>query len=171
MDINYTGEVDFNASMNRLLHRAQGELVISLQDYIKVPPEGILGFLEAYKNGAEFMTAPVGHCDTEEYTNPTWDWRKSTDKCNWDGWEIDWGAAPRQALLDIGGFDEELDKGWGFDNLTVGKKAEKAGYSFMCLKDNPALGYNHKRGADHEFADKRDPHLYQNVLRSIEMDQ
>ena len=34
VDINYTGKHDLNASYNRLIKRAKGELIVSLQDYI-----------------------------------------------------------------------------------------------------------------------------------------
>lgn len=168
-EINCTGEPDFNGAMNRLVSRAKGELIVSLQDYIKVPPEGLQSFWDAYKDGGEFMTAPVGQCGTEKYTNPKWDWRKHTDKCEWNGWEIDWGACPTKLLKEIGGFDERLDGAFGMDNVIVGKKAEKAGFKFSCVKDNQVLGFDHARGSEHEFKDKRDTHMADYILRKIEM--
>jgi hypothetical protein len=137
---------DLNKAYNRALRRAKGELVVSLQDYIKVTPQYLEKFWKAYQeNPKTFFTAPVGKTDKEDFTgNIRWDWRAYKDaKPDWKCWEIDSGAAPRQALFDIGGFDEELDGKWSCDNINVGFRADKSGYRFMNLFDNPAVAYDH----------------------------
>lgn len=167
VDINWTGKVDFNASMNRLLRRSKGELVVSLQDYIKTPPRGLQSFWDAYKDGQTFVTAPVGICPTLDYENPRWDWRIHKDTCGWQDWEIDWGSAPRQALIDIGGFDEQLDQHWGFDNVNVGLRAKMAGYEFTVLPENKALAYDHNAHIEHPFQPLRNPDFHNQRLDDI----
>lgn len=154
------GKHDLNAAYNRMLRRAKGELVVSLQDYIKVPPNYLQNWWDVYqKNPGTFMTAPVGKVDNLEYTgNANWDWRAARMNdhdtirdCEWNCWEIDSGAAPLAALKQIGGFDEALDGSWSSDNVNVGKRAQLAGYKFKCLFSNPALAYDHDAFISHPF--------------------
>ena len=108
VDVNWTGEVDLNKSLNRLIRRSSGELVVFLQDYVELPPWGLQAFWEAYTAKPAFYTVPVSKYDEH---NETWDWRAGREGAiDWREWEIDCGSAPLQALYDIGGFDEELDR-------------------------------------------------------------
>lgn len=144
---------DLNAAYNRMLKRATGDLIVSLQDYILIQPDYLQKWWDAYQaNPDTFMTAPVGKTD-QTYSNPSWDWRHAKsdlEPCNWNEWEIDNGAAPLAALKQIGGFDEALDGHWSLDNVNVGKRAELAGYKF-CVVDNPALAYDHDKEIAHPF--------------------
>ena len=168
VDINWTGEHDLNASYNRLLRRSTGELIVSMQDYLKVRPDYLQRFWDAYQKQSDtFFTAPVGKVKDMNYNLPAqWDWRAYNDDkfvdmmpCNWDCWEIDSGAAPRDALFKIGGFDEALDQWWSFDNVSVGKRAEMAGYKFNNLFSNPALAFDHDAAMQHPFRDRQRPKL------------
>lgn len=168
VEVNWTGEVDFNASMNRALKRAQGELVVSIQDFITPPEDGLQQFWDAYQKQPAFYTAPVGQ--TLDGKTAEWDWRyerKADDICNWQEWEIDYGSAPTKALLDIGGFDEELDKAWGFDNVNVGLRAHNAGHKFYNLPNNKAIALKHDDLMEHPFRKLRDPVLHNKRLDDI----
>lgn len=161
-------KVDFNAAMNRMIKKAKGELIVSLQDYIKIMPTGLERFWKAYKNNPAFYTAPVGK--TLDFENFEWDWRekrKDYEEVDWKEWEIDWGCAPRAALEEIGGFDEELDRYWGFDNVNVGFRAHLAGYDFRVLSSNMAAAYDHDKMFRHPFRDKRNPDFFNERLADI----
>lgn len=154
------GKHDLNSAYNRMLRRAKGELVVSLQDYILIRPDFLQTWWDAYQdNPNAFMTAPVGKMDNLDYSgNAVWDWRayrndetKNIRPCEWNCWEIDNGAAPLKALKEIGGFDEALDGHWSADNVNVGKRAQLAGYEFKCLFNNPALAYDHDAFKSHPF--------------------
>lgn len=156
---------DLNRAYNRALQRAKGELVVSLQDYIKVRPDYLKKWWKTYQeNPDSFITAPVGKVDNLQYDGETkWDWRayrndetKNIRPCDWNCWEIDNGAAPLQALKEIGGFDEALDGHWSGDNVNVGCRAELAGLNFKCLFDNPGLAYDHDAHIEHPFRAKFD---------------
>ena len=140
-----------------MLRRAQGELIVFLQDAIKAPSDGLQKFWDTYQeNPTTFMTAPVGK--TLDWKEVTWDWRNNPDaEMNWQRWEIDWGAAPLKGLQAIGGFDEELDKNWSSDNLSVGYRANAFGYNFGNLIENPALAYDHDQTISHPFRDRFNP--------------
>lgn len=145
---------DLNAAFNRMLKRAKGELIVFLQDYIKIPAKGLENFWDAYQKQPDtFLTAPVGK--TLDWETNEWDWRAHPDaKMQWRGWEIDWGAAPLKCLQAIGGFDEELDKYWSSDNVNVAARANLKGYKFDCLIKNPAIAWNHDKVLPHPFRDK-----------------
>jgi glycosyltransferase involved in cell wall biosynthesis len=157
VDINWTGKHDLNASLNRLLLRSKGEIVVFLQDYIKIEPDALQRVIDTYKNGI-FFTYPVGKTNTLDYSgNVKWDWRKHKQgEVHWQQWEIDFGSCSRQELIDIGGFDEELDKYWSCDNVNVGCRADLAGYKFECV-DIPAIAYDHDAFIEHPFRKNYNP--------------
>lgn len=158
---------DLNQAFNRMLRRAEGELIVIYQDYIKAPPMYLQHFWDAYQaNPDTFFTSPVGKVDNLDYTGEIkWDWRAWNDKdgltdyvpSRWDTWEIDSGAAPLAALKKIGGFDEELDQYWSCDNVNVGCRAELAGYKFINVFSNPVLAYDHDAHIEHPFRDYYKP--------------
>lgn len=161
---------DLNASYNRMLKRAKGELMVSLQDYIKIQDNGLELFWQAHQSRPNtFFTAPVGKVLKWEDA-PKWDWRESEHaNMNWQMWEIDWGCAPMSALKKIGGFDEELDKGWTFDNVNVGYRAHLEGYEFAHLVENKAVAFDHDAHSKHPFREKIDPILHNERLRDFDM--
>ena len=154
VDINITGKHDLNQSYNRLIKRAKGELIVSLQDYVKIAPDALQKLWEAYKNEPDtFFTCPVGKVNNEEYQGePKWDWRVNENaQMDWRMWEIDFGACPKDALYKIGGFDEEIDGYWSMDNVNVGCRAELAGYKFKCLRDIRGVAFDHDAFSEHPF--------------------
>lgn len=150
---------DLNASFNRMLKRAKGELIVFYEDYTKISPDALEKFWKAYQeHPTTFFTAPLGKVN-EWGGTVSWDWRSwkqddyQTDytNCNWNSWEIDWACAPKSALYAIGGFDEELDKYWSADNVNTGCRADLAGFKFACLFTNPAVAYDHDAHMPHPF--------------------
>lgn len=156
VDINWTGKHDLNASYNRMLNRAQGELIVSVQDFIEFEPDYLQKFWDAYQEYPDtFFTAPVGK---KHDGGVKWDWRSFKDgEVDWDQWEIDSGAVPLSALKKIGGFDEAIDGFWSCDNVNVGCRAQLAGYKFRNLKDNPAKAQDHDAMMKHPFRDNFKP--------------
>lgn len=159
------GKHDLNSAYNRMLKRAKGELIVSLQDFMLIRPDFLERWWKAFEeNPNTFMTAPVGKVDNLNYSgSPIWDWRayrndetKNIRPCDWNCWEIDNGVAPLEALKAIGGFDEALDGYWSADNVNVGCRAELAGYKFKCLFDNPVLAYDHDAFIPHPFRESFD---------------
>lgn len=139
-----------------MLKRANGELIISLQDYIKISDDGLEKFWNAYQeNKSTCFTAPVGK--TLDWKEVTYDWRDSHADCDWVRWEIDWAAAPKEMFYNIGGFDEELDKYWSSDNVNVGYRAYLHGYEFKNLRDNKAVAFDHDKTIEHPFRKNYNP--------------
>ena len=162
---------DLNAAYNRMLRRAKGELVVSLQDYTTIAPDGLQRFWEGYKENPDtFFTAPVGK--TLDWKEIKYDWRENKEaKMDWQRWEIDWGAAPLEALKKIGGFDEALDEFWSCDNVNVGKRASMHGYKFMNLPDNKAVAYDHDKVETHPFRKNYNPDFNNERMGMIEREE
>jgi len=160
---------DLNAAYNRLLRRAKGELIVSYQDYIQIDPEGLRRFWDAYVAAPKFYTAPVGKVENWG-DEAKWDWRIYPEAhMDWLRWEIDWACAPLAALKEIGGFDEELDKFWSFDNVNVGLRASIAGYQFAHLPDNPAIALDHDKKEPHPFREKYNTEFHNERLDAFRM--
>lgn len=163
---------DLNKAFNKMLKRAQGELIVFLEDYTKILDNGLENFWNAYqKNPDTFFTAPLGKVDNLEFKGKAkWDWRAYEDaKCIWRTWEIDWACAPKEALFKIGGFDEALDGDlWSCDNVNVGKRAQLAGYKFDNLFSNPAQAFDHDAFMEHPFRHQFKPLINEERMKSFE---
>lgn len=174
VDINVTGEHDLNASFNKMIKKAQGELVVFYEDFTKIPPDGLAKFWKAYQeNPNTAFTAPLGKVNNWG-DSPRWDWRaykqddSQTDytNCRWDTCELDWGAIPKKMLYDVGGFDEELDAHWSCDNVNLGCRLDIAGYKFKTVFTNPAIAYDHDAHIAHPFRAKFKP-----IFNNMRMDE
>lgn len=167
VEINTTGTHDLNAAYNRMIVRAQGELFVSLQDYILLKPDYLQKWWEAFqKYPKSFMTSPVGKVNKTYSNEPKWDWRKSKlpyEICNWNEWEIDSGATSMNLIRKVGGFDEALDGHWSGDNVNVGCRAQLEGFDFRVV-DNSVLVYDHDADISHPFRDQ-----YDNTLNTKRM--
>lgn len=158
---------DLNQAYNRMLKRAKGELIVFYQDWIEIPDNGLQVFWEEYqKDKNYFITAPVGKKGDDQKIK--WDWRAfKYEDCGFQGWEIDWGCASKEALFKVGGFDEELDKNWSFDNVVVAYKAQRLGYKFKCI-ENKSVAYDHDKYETHPFREKFNPTANNQRLRDID---
>jgi hypothetical protein len=154
-----------------MLKRSKGELIVSYQDWIKIPDDGIEQFVKAHTESPKFYTAPVGQSANKDFSGYVkWDWRiHSQAIMDWMRWEIDWGCAPREALFKIGGFDEELDEFWTFDNVNVGYRAMLDGYEFGHLPDNKAIAWNHNAFTPHPFQKNMNPQFHNSRIDYFKM--
>lgn len=154
VEIGYGVKHDLNQAFNNLIRRSKGELIVVLQDYIRVGPLGLQKFWEAYQKYPDtFFTGPVGKTNSPDFTGDVkWDWRKEgAEEVDWQHCEFDWAAFPRDAICKIGGFDEELDNFWSCDNVNVCFRADQAGYRFRNINDNTAIAYDHDAFIPHPF--------------------
>ena len=160
---------DLNAAYNRMLKRAKGELIVSVQDFVEMPYDGLEKFWKAYQENPDtFFTAPLGKKLGEHVK---WDWRETDAEMDWRMWEIDWAAAPLEALKKVGGFDEALDEYWSSDNVSVGHRANLHGYKFKNIKDNKALVLDHDAFMEHPFRKNYNPSFANDRMRSVEMEE
>jgi glycosyltransferase involved in cell wall biosynthesis len=161
---------NLNKSYNEALRHCRGELVVSLQDYIWIPEDGLEKFWHLYRTlGPHFFTgcatkavgppmkseegkitifeAPCRDRPTEiiEYDIRTMNESEdSVERSNPIDWELNWGAAPLSAFKELGGFEERLDREfYSCDNLAVSFRAECLGYQFFIDRTNECTAFAH----------------------------
>jgi len=159
---------DLNAAFNRMIKRATGSLLVFMEDYTRCGPDGLQKFWDAYQSDPSvFWTAPLGK--TLDWKENLWDWRafQDAEDVGYSCWEIDWGAAPKDALYSVGGFDEELDKYWSGDNVSVAYRAYLHGFKFRNLFNNPAVAFDHDQVLKHPFRQNFNPAYSSERLNSF----
>jgi len=145
-----------NRVYNRLFKEASGELLVSLQDNIWVPPTGLEKFWIDY-DATRGIISGVGdqYAKLDEFGKPivkVWEDPRKTDKygsfyeCNWNDAEFNWCAIPRQAVFDVGGMDENLDfLGYGGDQLQLCERLNDLGCKFYLDQTNESFTLRHGR--------------------------
>ena len=159
---------DLSAALNRMLKRAKGKWVVMLQDYIKISDDGLEQFLKV-ADEKKLICGSGGK--TTDWENVKWDWRatqgfREVDYLQWEG---DWAIAPLQAFKDVGGYDEEYDKYWSFDNVELAFRLSKMGYTFWILPTNKSIHFDHDKFTKHPFRERWNPDFHNNNIRNIEM--
>lgn len=156
-DKNTDGFWSLNRSYNSLFLAAQGDLIISLQDWIWIPPTGIQQFVDAHE-AAEGIISGVGdqYERVGQYGKPEikiWaDPRKNSNygtfyECYPNDAEWNWCLIPKKAIFDIGGMDEKLDfLGYGGDQLQAVERMDALGYKFFLDQTNESYTVRHDRG-------------------------
>jgi hypothetical protein len=60
-------------------------------------------------------------------------------------WEAHVAAVPRRVLVDeLGGFSEDYDLGWTYDNCNVADRAAYLGHQILVAEDVEVRGFDHK---------------------------
>lgn len=102
---------------NRLVKKAQGELIISWQDYTYTKPDTLERLWFHHQNEPKTIVGAVGNKYSDDtFTVMTWkDPRERDDQgtfypCYYNDIELNLCSFPKQAFYDVGGFDEYLDK-------------------------------------------------------------
>lgn len=147
-----------NRAYNELIKHAKGELIVTLQDWIYVNPEGLQKFWDDYEaTGKQALISGVGdqYESVDKYNKPQikiWSDPRKTDKygsfyeCNPNDAEWNWCAIPKKAFYDIGGMDEGLDfLGYGGDQLQAGERMDEMGYKFYLDQTNESYTIRHNR--------------------------
>lgn len=147
-----------NAAYNKAIREAQGELIVFLQDFIMISPTGLEQFWEDYEKTNGCITGVGDQYESvDEMGKPTvkvWsDPRKRLDQgsfyeCNFVDFELNWGCSPKKVLVDIGGFDEDLDKFAGMDNISVAERLNDIGVRFYIDQSCESFTVRHERLPD-----------------------
>ncbi len=158
---NFTGGCwSLNRIYNALLKSATGDIVVSLQDNIYIPPDGIEKFVNNLeKLGKQALISGVGHqyARLNKYGKPEikiWEDPRKTDKygilyesmpadCEWN-----WCAFYKDAIFDVRGFDEKMDfRCMGVDAFQVNQRLNDLGYKFYLDQNNESFTLRHDRSS------------------------
>jgi len=124
---------------NAMLRVAEGELVVSFQDGIWVESDALNHFWELYQSNPMSCNGAVGdqYSSLDEFGKPIvscWRDPRRTDKhgeyyqCYPIDIEFTLCGVPKQALFDVGGFDEEYDRGCAVAEKELVLRMDKLGY-------------------------------------------
>lgn len=132
---------NLNKSYNEGIRKSTTSLIVSWQDFTSAKYDTLERFYTHFKQEPNILVSAVGNKYVEVYPVPgamVWkDPRERDDNgsyylCQYQ--DIEWNlcSVPKQALYDVGGFDEEMDKmGFGMDAYSVDERISFLGkYDF-----------------------------------------
>lgn len=133
---------NLNKSTNAGLKLIDTEYVIFYQDFIELPPD-CFEKLIALATPTTFVTTCTPKYDGSD--DGRYHGLDVPRTCWPEEWEANVGLAPMQMLRDIGGFWNELDKGWSWDNVDVAGRAAMIGADFIIDETNRPKLLNHEQ--------------------------
>jgi len=152
---------NLNKAYNAGFRACEGELIVSIQDEVWFPEEGLEKFWMCYQEEPKGCVTGVGdkYQRLDDFGKPEvklWaDPRKyntgfSFYEVNPNDWELNYASVPTQAMYDIGGFDESFDGHYGWDNVDVAIRLDHFDYKFFIDKSNESRSLIQTRPADWE---------------------
>lgn len=151
------GEWSLNRIYNKMIKEAKGEIVVSLQDWVWIPPDGLQKFVDAFEElGDKGVVSGVGDQyermgDFKPEVKIWSDPRKNTNHGTFyevypNDIEFNYCAVPRKAFFDVGGFDEEMDfRCRGVDAIQVMERLDEMGYKSYIDQANESYTIRHGR--------------------------
>lgn len=149
---------DLNTAYKLLFDKAQGDYVVSWQDYIWAKPDTLRRLCDASQRTQSVVSAVGDQYDQlDEYGRPThliWNDPRRTTKlgtfheCRFK--DIEWNlcVAPRKTILDVG-IDVELDRrGFGGDMYQVNERIAYNGGKFYIDQSIESFTLRHGRERD-----------------------
>lgn len=162
---------DLCHALNDCIKRSNGELLVFVQDHTKIPPDGLERCWQAYQEDPSVgWTFPL--VKTDDWQNVTKsDWRLERgngDFIAWWEWEIDYACIPKRATMEVGGFDEDYDSGFSWENVDLGYRLFKAGWGFRVDTHNRAMAWDHDKFLPHPYRHKPNRDLWIGKQREID---
>lgn len=152
-----TGFWGLNRAYNALFEKATGDIIISWQDWIWLPPDALQKMVDAVEStggvvsgvGDQYqrLNEDTGKPEVKIWSDP----RKNLNhgsfyECNTDDIEWNFAGFPRKAVFDVGGMDEHLDfLGYGGDQLQTMERIYEFGYKTFIDQTNESFTLRHDR--------------------------
>lgn len=144
-----------NKAYNEAVRHAQGELIISWQDYTYTKEDALEKFWYYYSLSPKALVSGVGN----KYTtiSPTLGeivWKDPRERenqnvileCFFKDIEANFCSIPKEAIYAVGGFDENLDRFFGMDAFSVfDRLAILGGWRFYLDQTNKTYSLPHTR--------------------------
>ena len=151
------GYWSLNRCYNALFKKAQGEIIITWQDFIWLPPDALEKMVRAVEMTGGVVSG-IGdqygrlNEDTGKPEVKIWDDPRKTDKygslyeCHPNDIEFNFAGFPRKIPFAVGGFDEHLDfLGFGGDQLQFMERVDELGYKSYLDQTNESFTLRHGR--------------------------
>jgi hypothetical protein len=137
---------NINKAYNDCLDRAEGELLVFLQDFIWIPDDGLLRFWEAYEKYPTALVSGVGHKAAHGHEGISEEDRRmygppGLTLCDYMqiAWELNWASCPRAIMPR---FEERMDAYYGGENLYIQRKAVLNGALMAIDRSNRCIAYS-----------------------------
>ncbi len=127
---------NLSASNNHGLKHCEGKYIIFYQDFIKLPPDCFEKLLELATPKTFVTTCTINPDGSNDVRYLGFDLPRP---CLAEEWEENVGLAPLAILKELGGYDEEYDNGWAWNNCNVAERAEILGCNFILDESNNPL--------------------------------
>jgi hypothetical protein len=124
---------NLNRSLNHGLKQINSEYVVFYQDFIELQPDCFEKLL-ALADEKTFVTTCTPNYDNSD--DSRYLGIDGPRPCRPEEWEANVAIAPMKAMRELGGFCEEYDNGWSWDNVNVAERAAMLGYKFIIDESN-----------------------------------
>ena len=141
---------NLNASLNEGLRHIDTDYIIFYQDFIDLPEDCFEKLLELATPKTFVTTCTPNYDGTDDGRYTGVDMPRP---CRPEEWEANVSVSPMQFLRELGGFDEEYDWGWSWDNVNVAERAAMLGAKFILDESNRPKLYPHEMSS-HETLPK-----------------
>ena len=128
-----TRQSNLNASLNAGLKRIDTDYVIFYQDFIDLPTDCFEKLLTLAAPDTFVTTATVNPNGKHDGRYLGLDCPRP---CKAEEWEANVAIAPMAVIRELGGFDEEYDNGWSWDNVNLAERAEMLDCKFIIDESN-----------------------------------
>ncbi len=132
-----TRQSNLNASLNAGLRKITTDYIIFYQDFIDLQPDCFEKLLSLATANTFVTTATINADGNKDGRYLGLDCPRP---CRPEEWEANVAIAPMAVIRELGGFDEEYDDGWSWDNVNLAERAEILGCNFILDEtNNPRL--------------------------------
>jgi len=151
-----------NKVYNSLIEQSGGDLIVSIQDYTFFDPDTLEKFWFHFTQEPKTLVTGVGNKYESVYPvlgACVWEDPRINNKygtfypCYFSDIEWNFCSVPKQALYEVGGFDERLDKYYGMDGYSVNDRVNSVGgYDFKINQTIRSYSLLHNRPEDWDEA-------------------
>jgi GT2 family glycosyltransferase len=127
---------------NALVQAALAPIVIGIQDNVLPGPGFVKAHVEIHEARPDLQRFVIGLAcrDPQDLTTDhRYERGFAMDKPWFDAWARNFSAT-RQAILDVGGYDEAFDGAWGHEDVELAYRLFKAGVDFVCTTEANSVG-------------------------------
>lgn len=124
---------NLNASLNEGLRHIDTDYVIFYQDFIDLPDDCFEKLLNLADENTFVTTCTPNYDGSDDGRYLGVDLARP---CRPEEWEANVAIAPMKIIRELGGFDEEYDNGWSWDNVNLAERAAMLGCGFVLDESN-----------------------------------
>ena len=145
---------NLNRSLNYGLRQIDSDYVIFYQDFIDLPEDCFEKLLDLVDARTFVTTSTI---DADGSNDARYTGANDVHRIRPEFWEANVAIAPMKIIRELGGFEEELDNGWAWDNVHLAQRAAMLGCRFLIDETNRPQLLEHEQTSKlkMELNDKR----------------